>query len=135
MKSAARNSEVRVKRNCLLLRSPKIGCVIASSLRADKEANCDDAIRGRFHVHWVRRVATPNDPKLRDSGARHGSCVVGLLGAGAVTCVAVLCSAWLGVAGIQIDWGRALRNNLIGFAVGFVVMTLISAWWMGRDRK
>ena len=78
---------------------------------------------------------TPNDPKLRDSGARRDGCCGGSAGAASVTCVAVLCSAWLGVAGIQIDWERAVRNNLIGFAVGFVVMTLISAWWMGRDKK
>lgn len=40
----------------------------------------------------------PNDPKLRDCGARRGSCTVGLRGAATVTRGAVLCSAWLGVA-------------------------------------
>ena len=47
------------------------------------------------------RVATPNDPKLSDRGARRGTCMVGgkaAAEAGAVTCGAVRCSAWLGVA-------------------------------------
>ena len=41
-------------------------------------------------------VEAPNDLKLSDSGVRPGSCAVGLRGAGAVTAVAVRCSAWLG---------------------------------------
>ena len=44
---------------------------------------------------------TPNDPKLSDRGARRGTCMVGgkaVAEAGAVTCGAVRCSAWLGVA-------------------------------------
>ncbi len=45
------------------------------------------------------RVATPNDPKLSDSGVRRGTCMVGgkvAVEAGAVTHGAVRCSAWLG---------------------------------------
>ena len=41
----------------------------------------------------------PNDPKLRDSGVRRGSCMVGgkaAAEAATVTHGAVLCSAWLG---------------------------------------
>ena len=51
-------------------------------------------------VHGMR-VATPNDPKLSDSGVRRGTCTVGgkaAVVAGAVTHGAVRCSAWLGVA-------------------------------------
>ena len=40
---------------------------------------------------------SPNDPKLRDSGARRAGCRGRSAGAASVTCVAVLCSAWLGV--------------------------------------
>ena len=45
------------------------------------------------------RVATPNDPKLSDRGARRGGCTVAERRrpeAAAVTCGAVRCSAWLG---------------------------------------
>jgi hypothetical protein len=48
-----------------------------------------------------RNVATPNDPKLSDRGARRGGCTVGgkaVAEAAAVTCGAVRCSAWLAVA-------------------------------------
>ena len=55
------------------------------------------------------RVATPNDPKLSDRGARRGLCA-GEGGWGrrrweaqAVTCGAVRCSAWLGVAVVVIE--------------------------------
>ena len=47
-------------------------------------------------------VATPNDPKLSDSGVRRGTCMVGgkaVVEAGAVTHGAVRCSAWLGDVG------------------------------------
>ena len=47
---------------------------------------------------------TPNDPKLSDRGARRGTCVVGERRrpeAGAVTCGAVRCSAWLGVISLR----------------------------------
>ncbi len=47
---------------------------------------------------------TPNDPKLSDGGVRRGTCMVGgkaAAEAGAVTCGAVRCSAWLGVAGFM----------------------------------
>ena len=52
----------------------------------------------------------PNDPKLSDRGARRGTCTVGgkeVAEAGAVTCGAVRCSAWLGVAVIGV--GRSAR--------------------------
>ena len=52
---------------------------------------------------------TPNDPKLRDRGARRGSCAEGLRGAGAVTCGAVLCSAWLCV---RLESEKALKKSL-----------------------
>jgi hypothetical protein len=59
------------------------------------------------------REASPNDPKLRDRGARRGPCMVGERRrpeAGAVTAGAVLCSAWFGVAHI------ALRRDILGMA-------------------
>ena len=49
--------------------------------------------------------ASPNDPKLSDSGVRRGTCMVGgkaAAEAGAVTHGAVRCSAWLGVA-VEFD--------------------------------
>jgi hypothetical protein len=54
------------------------------------------------------------DPKLRDCGARRGSCVVGLPGAATVTRGAVLCSAWLAVAvdcmdGFGVRWKKTRR--------------------------
>ncbi len=55
------------------------------------------------------RSTTENDPKLRDSGVRRGSCVVGgkaVAEAATVTHGAVLCSAWLGLEAfiLDIDW-------------------------------
>ena len=44
-------------------------------------------------------IQLPNDPKLSDRGARRGTCTAGgkaAAEAGAVTCGAVRCSAWLG---------------------------------------
>ena len=58
----------------------------------------DDENGGGLHCFSVC-VATPNDPKLRDSGVRRGSCAAGLRGAANVTHGAVLCSAWLGDVG------------------------------------
>ena len=52
--------------------------------------------------------------------------------AATVTRGAVRCSAWLGVA---VDWDRALRNNGIGFVIGFIVGPLIALWWMERKGK
>ena len=55
------------------------------------------------------RGATPNDPKLSDSGVRRGTCMVGgkaAAEAGAVTHGAVRCSAWLGVA----DWVESVAD-------------------------
>ena len=46
--------------------------------------------------------ASPNEPKLSDSGVRRGTCMVGgkaAAEAGAVTHGAVRCSAWLGLIG------------------------------------
>jgi hypothetical protein len=51
------------------------------------------------------RADAPNDPKLRDSGVRRGSCVVGgkaAAEAATVTHGAVLCSAWLGVGMLSL---------------------------------
>ena len=53
-------------------------------------------------------VAPSIDLKLRDSGVRRGSCVVGgkaAAEAATVTHGAVLCSAWLGVA---VNWNKRL---------------------------
>ena len=57
--------------------------------------------RAREHAVVVGGWASPNDPKLRDSGARRDGCRGGSAGAAIVTCVAVLCSAWLAVAVIS----------------------------------
>ena len=54
----------------------------------------------------------PNDPKLSDRGARRGTCAVGERRrpeAGAVTCGAVRCSAWLGVRRIVLDVVKGCR--------------------------
>ena len=62
-------------------------------------------------VHRMR-AESPNDLKLSDRGARRGTCMVGgkaAVEAGAVTCGAVRCSAWLG-DGCFID---ALMNERI----------------------
>ena len=50
-------------------------------------------------------AATPNDPKLSDSGVRRGTFMVGgkAAEAGAVTHGAVRCSAWLGDSFI-VNW-------------------------------
>ena len=59
---------------------------------------------------------SPNDPKLSDRGARRGTCMVGgkaAVEAGAVTCGAVRCSAWLGVAVIW-DFGRLVKLSADG---------------------
>ena len=58
------------------------------------------------------RVATPNDPKLSDSGVRRGTCMVGgkaAVEAGAVTHGAVRCSAWLGA---RLDSVETWKKNL-----------------------
>ena len=55
----------------------------------------------------TKRVATPNDPKLSDSGVRRGSCAAGLRGAATVTHGAVRWSAWLGVA----DWVESVAKG------------------------
>ena len=46
-----------------------------------------------------RCAKAPNDPKLSDCEAGQDACVAGLPGAGSMTSVAVLCSAWLGDVG------------------------------------
>ena len=65
------------------------------SARAADEREANGKQKCSSHRTWV---ATPNDPKLRDSGARRAGCRGRSAGAASVTCVAVLCSAWLGVA-------------------------------------
>ena len=56
-----------------------------------------------------KRGVSPNDPKLSDRGVRRGTCMVGgkvAVEAGAVTCGAVRCSAWLGalvVIGVGVE--------------------------------
>lgn len=61
-------------------------------------------------IDYGKRVAAANDLKLRDSGVRRGSCMVGgkaAVEAATVTHGAVLCSAWLAVAGFWFEfiWG------------------------------
>jgi len=53
-------------------------------------------------LNFTIRAESPNDPKLSDRGARRGTCMAGgkaAVEAGAVTCGAVRCSAWLGDVG------------------------------------
>ena len=55
-----------------------------------------------------------NDPKLSDRGARRGTCMVGgkvAVEAGAVTCGAVRCSAWLGVISVVDRRPARVRKN------------------------
>ena len=76
--SPMKNMDVTIKRPRLVSVNFKVGLFYSSS-------------------HEAR--ATPNDPKLSDRGARRGTCTVGgkaAVEAGAVTCGAVRCSAWLG---------------------------------------
>ena len=61
-----------------------------------------------------KREESPNDPKLRDSGVRRGSCAAGLRGAATVTHGAVLCSAWLGVAVIAVSVVRSRKIPKLG---------------------
>jgi len=60
-------------------------------------------------AEWTCEMS-PNDPKLSDSGVRRGTCAEGgkaAVEAGAVTCGAVRCSAWLGVSFIwDSSWRR-----------------------------
>ncbi len=80
------------------------------------------------------RVFGANDPKLRDSGVRRGSYVVGgkaVAEAAAVTHGAVLCSAWLGVSG-RIGVGVekllvALGTDPIAALVGVANELLVAA--------
>ena len=62
-------------------------------------------------AYLMVRVATPNDPKLSDSGVRRGTCMAGgkaAVEAGAVTHGAVRCSAWLGR--VCRDWDSLGRE-------------------------
>ena len=71
-------------------------------------------------VHRMREE-TPNDPKLRDSGARRAGCRGRSAGAASVTCVAVLCSAWLGVfGGNSVNLIEKLSENFARLGVGSV---------------
>ncbi|HEV7406306.1 MAG TPA: hypothetical protein VGO11_25380 [Chthoniobacteraceae bacterium] len=75
------------------------------------------------------QVLWPNDIKLTRSGGRREPCRSreggGGVSAWIVTAGAVGCSALLGVG--EIDWNRALVNNAIGFAVGFIAVSLLFA--------
>ena len=65
-----------------------------------------------------RGARTPNDPKLSDRGARRGTCMVGgkaAAEAGAVTCGAVRCSAWLGFIAVG-SAGGVFRAKVVGFS-------------------
>ena len=55
---------------------------------------------------WTLMRTQPNDPKLSDGGGWRGSCAAGARRrqeAGAVTAVAVRCSAWLGDFLVRLD--------------------------------
>ena len=59
---------------------------------------------------------SPNDPKLSDGGGWRGPCMVGGKAAAearAVTAVAVRCSAWLGVAGLELSCLNMIEWNAI----------------------
>ena len=61
---------------------------------------------GSAFVHGTR-VATPNDPKLSDRRGWRDRCAAGGKAAAearAVTAGAVRCSAWLGVAGLVVEF-------------------------------
>ena len=65
-----------------------------------------------MHHSRNRCARAPNDPKLSDRGARRGTCTVGgkaAVEAGAVTCGAVRCSAWLGA---RLDSVETWRKSL-----------------------
>ena len=70
----------------------------------------------------IARSESPNDPKLRDSGVRRGSCVVGgkaAAEAATVTHGAVLCSAWLG--DVRIGFIASVLVHVV-FVSGAVVL-------------
>ena len=81
-----------------------------------KPANGSPSEKTReWHPLNMRRGEKPNDPKLSDRGVRRGTCVVGgkaAAEAGAVTHVAIRCSAWLGVA--VIGMSRERSNESVG---------------------
>jgi hypothetical protein len=66
-------------------------------------------------IHGTR-AQSPNDLKLSDREARRGTCMVGgkaAAEAGAVTCGAVRCSAWLGDDRLRFINGSKSRLNLV----------------------
>jgi len=67
-------------------------------------------------VGYRRREESPNDLKPSDRGARRGTCTVGgkaVVEAGAVTCGAVRCSAWLGVrSDLRERWRVAAKRGV-----------------------
>ena len=64
----------------------------------------------------MRCAKSPNDLKLSDRGARRGTCMAGgkaAVEAGAVTCGAVRCSAWLGVpSDLRQRWRVAAKRRV-----------------------
>ena len=83
-----------------------------------------------------KRVETPNDLKLSDSGVRRGTCMVGgkaAAEAGAVTHGAVRCSAWLGVAviwelsGVVIDKCEE-SLQLLAAVNGLAILATLREW-------
>ena len=75
-------------------------------------------------VHVRDGRETPNDPKLRDRGGWRECCAAGLLGAALVTAVAVLCSAWLDVA------GDSRKAFVTGLAIVMAALLLASLEWL-----
>jgi len=66
-------------------------------------------------IFSIERLHPPNDPKLSDGGGWRGPCLAGGKAAAearAVTAVAVRCSAWLGVAGVDIGYSEVISRLL-----------------------
>lgn len=80
---------------------------------------------------------TPNDPKLSERGAGRGCCgkvagVAAVVGAAAVTCVAVRCSAWLGDGSFDfVLFCRLIQAALCIFGI----VIAVSALRVSRDNQ
>ena len=78
-------------------------------------------------MHFSERVATPNDLKLSDCGARRAGCgkaagvgwakAAGWSAAASVTRGAVRCSAWFGDVGLRTDARKVLCKPTPGLAM------------------
>ena len=111
-----------------MIKNPDTGMMIdvSSAPRNSNVSGCSQKVGLVVGMDVQRSTrATANDPKLSDRGARRGTCMVGgkaAAEAGAVTCGAVRCSAWLGDVGCACEvivwklnqgWGR-WRDVVLG---------------------